>query len=100
MTTPGGVPLGVELPTGHVERNAPSTAQPHPESSTPATATSSPSSDPVADAAMDRFADGDNRAFDELYRAITPRLYSYAVRLTEHNHWQAEDLVQHTFEML
>jgi RNA polymerase sigma-70 factor, ECF subfamily len=57
------------------------------------------SSSPSADAAMDRYADGDDHAFGELYDALAPRLYSYGLRLTR-NEERAEDLVQHTWEMM
>lgn len=59
----------------------------------------SASSSPDADAAMDRFADGDDSAFGEVYRALEPRLLQYAIRRTG-DRAQAEDLVQHTFEMM
>jgi RNA polymerase sigma-70 factor (ECF subfamily) len=61
-------------------------------------------SDPVAagttskspvDAAMDRYAAGDDTAFGELYDLLAPRLYGYLLRQTrEPDH--AEDLVQQT----
>jgi RNA polymerase sigma-70 factor, ECF subfamily len=62
-------------------------------------ASASLSSNPDADAAMDRYADGDESAFPELYRAANPRLYAYALRLTR-NEAQTQDLVQHTWEMV
>lgn len=57
------------------------------------------SSNASADTAMDRYADGDDRAFDEVYDAMAQRLYSYAVWLTR-NEQRAEDLLQHTWEMI
>jgi RNA polymerase sigma-70 factor (ECF subfamily) len=41
-------------------------------------------------------AAGDPRAFDELYRRISPELFRYLKRLTG-DPWQAEDLLQITF---
>lgn len=57
------------------------------------------SSNPSADAAMDRYASGDDSAFGELYDAICPRLYRYALGLVR-NPTRAEDLVQQTLEKL
>jgi RNA polymerase sigma-70 factor (ECF subfamily) len=48
------------------------------------------------DAAMDRYAAGDDAAFAELYDALAPRLYGYLLRQTR-QHAKAEDLVQLTF---
>jgi RNA polymerase sigma-70 factor, ECF subfamily len=45
---------------------------------------------------MSRHADGDPRAFDELFRQLSPRLFRYLVRLTRQAD-RAEDLVQVTF---
>lgn len=59
----------------------------------------SASSNPSADAAMDRYAAGSEEAFAELYDALCPRLYRYALRLAKHRA-RAEDLVQQTLERL
>jgi RNA polymerase sigma-70 factor (ECF subfamily) len=53
------------------------------------------SSDAAADAAMDRYASGEDAAFAELYDLLSPRLYAFAFRSTR-NHCEAEDLVQQT----
>jgi RNA polymerase sigma-70 factor (ECF subfamily) len=45
---------------------------------------------------MERYAAGDAAAFAPLYRALSPRLFGYLLRLTRDRH-QAEDLVQVTF---
>lgn len=45
---------------------------------------------------MGRYVDGDIRAFDELFRRLSPRLYGYLIRLTRRPD-RAEDLVQITF---
>src|SRR6478736_3529924 len=50
----------------------------------------------AADAAMDRYARGEERAFAELYDALAPRLYSFFLRRTN-NADGAADLVQQTF---
>ncbi len=55
------------------------------------TATGSP-----ATSAMDRYAQGDDAAFSELYDALAPRLYGYLLRQTRNNA-RAEDLTQQTF---
>lgn len=57
------------------------------------------SSNPLADAAMERYAAGDDGAFDELYAALCPRLYRYALGLVRHPA-RAEDLVQQTLEKM
>ena len=49
-----------------------------------------------ADAAMERYARGDNSAFAELYDALGPRLFGYLLRQTR-NKARAEDLLQQTF---
>jgi RNA polymerase sigma-70 factor, ECF subfamily len=49
-----------------------------------------------ANAAMDRYANGDDGAFGELYDLLAPRLYGYLLRQTR-NTARAEDLVQQTF---
>ena len=49
----------------------------------------------AADAAMDRYAAGDDAAFGELYDLLTPRLYGYLLRQTR-DAARAEDLVQQT----
>ncbi len=48
-----------------------------------------------ADAAMDRYADGDDAAFAQVYDALSPRLYGYLLRQTR-EHSRAEDLLQQT----
>ena len=52
--------------------------------------------DTPASRAMDRYAQGDDAAFSELYDALAPRLYGYLLRQTRNNA-RAEDLVQQTF---
>ena len=49
----------------------------------------------AADAAMDRYASGDDRAFAELYDALAPRLFRYVLRTTR-DVQIAEDVVQQT----
>lgn len=49
-----------------------------------------------ADQIMRRYAGGDDAAFDELYAALSPRLYSFCVRLAGRN-GDAEDLFQDAF---
>jgi RNA polymerase sigma-70 factor (ECF subfamily) len=46
-----------------------------------------------ADLAMDRYADGDDGAFEVLYDEVAPRLYRYALRETR-SRSAAEDVVQ------
>jgi RNA polymerase sigma-70 factor, ECF subfamily len=50
----------------------------------------------AADAAMDRYARGDDAAFSELYELLAPRLYSFLARRMP-DRTQVEDLVQQTF---
>lgn len=50
----------------------------------------------AVDAAMDRYAQGDDRAFGEVYDGLAPRLYGYLVRQSR-NQGLAEELVQQTF---
>ncbi len=47
------------------------------------------------DAAMSRYAAGDDRAFNVVYDGLAPRLYAYALRRTR-DRSRAEDVVQHT----
>jgi RNA polymerase sigma-70 factor (ECF subfamily) len=47
------------------------------------------------DAAMDRYARGEDAAFPELYDALAPRLYGYLLRQTRDSS-KAEDVVQQT----
>ncbi len=54
------------------------------------------STDAPANRAMDRYAQGDDTAFSELYDALAHRLYAYLLRQTKNNA-RAEDLVQQTF---
>lgn len=49
-----------------------------------------------ASIAMARYADGDARAFADVYDELAPRLYHYLQRLTR-NAATAEDLLQQTF---
>jgi RNA polymerase sigma-70 factor, ECF subfamily len=46
-----------------------------------------------ADLAMERYADGDQAAFETLYEELAPRLYRFALRET-HDRVTAEDAVQ------
>lgn len=48
-----------------------------------------------ADAAMERYAAGDDAAFGLVYDALAPRLYGYLLRQT-HDRDRAEDLLQQT----
>jgi RNA polymerase sigma-70 factor, ECF subfamily len=48
---------------------------------------------------MERYAAGDDRAFEHLYAALCPRLYRYALGLVHHP-VRAEDLVQQTLEKM
>jgi RNA polymerase sigma-70 factor (ECF subfamily) len=48
------------------------------------------------DAAMDRYAQGDESAFAVLYDGLAPRLYGYLLRQTR-DRARAEELVQQTF---
>jgi RNA polymerase sigma-70 factor (ECF subfamily) len=50
----------------------------------------------AGDAAMERYADGDPRGFEELYDLLAPRLWAYALRRTR-NPSVAKDVVQQTF---
>ncbi|HEV8324105.1 MAG TPA: RNA polymerase sigma factor [Myxococcota bacterium] len=45
---------------------------------------------------MERYANGEDAAFGDLYDALAPRLFAYLQRQTR-DRPQAEDLVQHTF---
>jgi RNA polymerase sigma-70 factor (ECF subfamily) len=49
----------------------------------------------IADAAMDRYAAGDDSAFTELYDVLAPKLYQYLLRQTRDPAF-AEDLLQQT----
>ncbi len=53
----------------------------------------------AADAAMERYADGDDGAFDELYDLLAPPLYRALLRQTRDAE-RAEDLVQQTMLQL
>jgi len=50
----------------------------------------------AANAAMDRYASGDDAAFGLVYDALAPRLYPFLLRKTR-DAGRAEDLVQQTF---
>jgi RNA polymerase sigma-70 factor, ECF subfamily len=47
-------------------------------------------------ATMERYANGDDRAFSHIHRAMAPRLFAFLLRETR-NRALAEDLVQQTF---
>ena len=49
-----------------------------------------------ATALMQRYCDGDARAFDELYPLVAPRLFAHLLTITA-NRAQAEDALQQTF---
>lgn len=51
--------------------------------------------DPI-DAAMDRYADGDELAFGDVYRALAPRIHAFLRRLSGRTDI-ADDLTQETF---
>lgn len=50
----------------------------------------------VLDAAMSRYADGDDGAFAEIFRGLSPRLHAFLQRLSG-SRSLADDLVQETF---
>jgi RNA polymerase sigma-70 factor (ECF subfamily) len=50
----------------------------------------------LANRAMERYAQGDRSAFDEVYRYMAPRLYTYLLRRCRDRAY-AEDLMQQTF---
>src|SRR4051812_43990891 len=52
-----------------------------------------------ADAAMDRYAGGDDAAFEIVFNEIGPRLFGYLMRHTPTRE-RAEDILQHTFEKI
>ena len=58
---------------------------------------SEPAKDLAADAAMNRYADGDDAAFGTLYELLAPRLLGSLLRSTRGDRARAEDLVQQTF---
>jgi RNA polymerase sigma-70 factor (ECF subfamily) len=51
---------------------------------------------PAANAAMDRYARGDDAAFSVLYELLAPKLFAFLGRRTR-DRAQAEDLLQQTF---
>jgi len=53
----------------------------------------------AANAAMDRYAAGDDAAFSELYDLIAPKLHGYLLRQT-HDATRADDLLQQTMLQL
>lgn len=53
----------------------------------------------AANAAMDRYASGDDAAFSELYDLIAPKLHGYLLRQT-HDPVRTEDLLQQTMLQL
>jgi RNA polymerase sigma-70 factor (ECF subfamily) len=52
-----------------------------------------------ADAAMDRYARGDDQAFGEVYDAVAPRLHSFLLRQTR-SRALADDLLQQTLLLM
>lgn len=48
---------------------------------------------------MREYVEGSERAFDELYRRLTPKLFGYLLRLTHHRE-RAEDLLQVTYSKI
>jgi RNA polymerase sigma-70 factor (ECF subfamily) len=51
----------------------------------------------AASEAMERYAGGDDTAFELVYDALAPRLYAFVLRRTQGNRARSEDLVQQTF---
>src|SRR5690606_16836838 len=51
------------------------------------------------EALMREYVEGSERAFDELYRRLTPKLFGYLLRLTRHRE-RAEDLLQITYSKI
>ena len=51
----------------------------------------------AASAAMERYAAGEDGAFEVVYDALSPRLYAFVLRRTQGNRARSEDLVQQTF---
>jgi RNA polymerase sigma-70 factor (ECF subfamily) len=51
--------------------------------------------DPL-DALMQRYAEGDDSVFEQLYQSLSPRLYRFCKRLTRHPP-EADDVFQETF---
>jgi RNA polymerase sigma-70 factor (ECF subfamily) len=51
---------------------------------------------PAANLAMDRYAEGDDRAFAELYTLLAPRLFAFLQRRTR-DRARSEELVHETF---
>jgi len=47
-------------------------------------------------AAMERYASGDDSAFDRLYALLSPRLWAFCLRLTARRH-EAEEVLQEAF---
>lgn len=58
-----------------------------------------PSSEVSAEELMAAYVEGNEQAFDDLYRLLTPKLFGYLLRLTRHRE-RAEDLLQVTFSKL
>jgi RNA polymerase sigma-70 factor (ECF subfamily) len=101
MRALGGYLFGVALPSKDRAPSNLSTATTTDEAQREVNAFSKSADDPAAssnsaaDSAMNRYADGDDTAFDELHNAIVPRLYGYSVRMVR-DVARAEDLVQQT----
>jgi RNA polymerase sigma-70 factor, ECF subfamily len=55
-----------------------------------------PAPGPTLETLMDRYVDGDQAAFAELYQRVSPKLYGYLLRLSR-DRALAEDVLQTTF---
>lgn len=67
----------------------------HSEGSSEGSRAAEPAAGDPLDRAMDRYAEGDDAAFDELARGLTPRLRAFLVRLSG-SRTLADDLTQET----
>jgi RNA polymerase sigma-70 factor (ECF subfamily) len=74
---------------------APAAADPEEEGDVPA----AEPAERRLDAAMERYVDGDLKAFDELYAFLAPRLYAYLFSLCK-SRVRTDDLLQATFYRL
>lgn len=114
LETPGAVPLAelgrlvlsaraaMETPS-RLGSNAPGSGDSGSNESSPPPAfspappvESASAAEPSVELLMERYARGEQAAFAPLYRALSPRLFGYLLRLTRDRHL-AEDLVQVTF---